>query len=140
MLVSGFTYILTGSLIIAKVLPRVQIDHVDAVEDGLNFPALFATQWLSAALGHATIMKFYAPQLRKLFEHAMADGGLSRAHSECVVCLQKRADLAFLPCGHLTVCMACAGKLGFIEGEPPSSEDRCPICRALVAAWVRIYT
>ena len=117
-----------------------------AVDDGLNGPALFATQWLSAALGHATIAAFYAPQQRKvfeqqrkLFEYSTADGGRCRAQSACVVCLQERPALAFLPCGHLAACMACAGRLGFVVGERPSKEDRCPVCRAPVIAWVRIY-
>lgn len=137
-LFAGLAYMLTGSLVILKFLPRLQLHYVDAVTDGLNVPTLFATQWLSAALGHATIMAFYAPQQRKLFGHSRADGGLSHTRSDCVVCQQERAAIALLPCGHMAVCSACSEALGFIEGVRPSSH--CPICRARVVAWVRIYT
>jgi hypothetical protein len=142
---AGVAYMSTGSFLLLKVVPAMQMHYVGRV-DGLNIPALFATQWISALLGYSTIMAFYAPQQRKLFEHSiikLADGGLdeSRTHSvECAVCLQEAAAVAFLPCGHLAVCMTCSSELGFIVGERPLSHDRCPICRASVAAWVRIYT
>jgi len=38
----------------------------------------------------------------------------------CCACLDRRANVLLVPCGHRTVCRACARKL-----RPP----RCPVCR-----------
>ena len=47
----------------------------------------------------------------------------------CVLCLTTERQIACLPCGHLTSCVACGHSL-----------KTCPICRAPVKAFVRIYT
>lgn len=47
----------------------------------------------------------------------------------CVLCLTTERQVACLPCGHLTSCVACGHSL-----------KTCPICRATVKAFVRIYT
>jgi hypothetical protein len=49
--------------------------------------------------------------------------------SPCVLCLTTERQVACLPCGHLTSCVACGHSL-----------KTCPICRAAVKAFVRIYT
>jgi hypothetical protein len=49
--------------------------------------------------------------------------------SVCVLCLTTERQVACLPCGHLTSCVACGHSL-----------KTCPICRATVKAFVRIYT
>ncbi|UJR15789.1 hypothetical protein I4U23_002721 [Adineta vaga] len=49
--------------------------------------------------------------------------------SLCVLCLSTERQVACLPCGHLTSCVACGHSL-----------KTCPICRATVKAFVRIYT
>ncbi|UJR30815.1 hypothetical protein I4U23_018333 [Adineta vaga] len=46
----------------------------------------------------------------------------------CVLCLEAERQIACLPCGHLTSCVACGHGLRV-----------CPICRAPVKAFVRIY-
>ena len=43
-----------------------------------------------------------------------------QSRRRCVVCLEASARLAFVPCGHLASCEACAAKL-----RPLS----CPVCR-----------
>ncbi|CAF2371742.1 unnamed protein product [Rotaria sp. Silwood2] len=47
----------------------------------------------------------------------------------CLLCLNTERQVACLPCGHLTSCVACGHSL-----------KTCPICRAAVKAFVRIYT
>jgi baculoviral IAP repeat-containing protein 7/8 len=49
--------------------------------------------------------------------------------STCVLCLTTERQVACLPCGHLTSCVACGHSL-----------KTCPICRAPVKAFIRIYT
>ena len=46
----------------------------------------------------------------------------------CKVCLDKEANVVFVPCGHLCTCMDCAGSL-----------TKCPICRARIEKAIRTY-
>merc|ERR1711892_572582 len=47
--------------------------------------------------------------------------------AECVVCMERRCDIIFLPCGHLCSCSLCDRDLAL-----------CPLCRAAIAQRVRI--
>jgi len=47
--------------------------------------------------------------------------------NECVVCLECKCNIIFLPCGHVCVCMKCEGGL-----------THCPLCRAPIAQKVRL--
>merc|ERR1719460_398385 len=47
--------------------------------------------------------------------------------AECVVCLDRKCDIIFLPCGHLCSCSSCQQSLA-----------TCPLCRANVLQRVRI--
>ena len=48
----------------------------------------------------------------------------------CVVCFDGSIHAAFVPCGHLVCCLACAQKL---DGRP------CPICKHLVEMVLKTY-
>lgn len=47
---------------------------------------------------------------------------------ECVVCLQPKLEIVFLPCGHMCTCATCA----------PRVED-CPMCRAAITEKKRVF-
>jgi len=47
--------------------------------------------------------------------------------AECVVCMERKCDIIFLPCGHLCSCSSC---------EPGLST--CPLCRSTVMQRVKI--
>jgi hypothetical protein len=74
---------------------------------------------------------------------ADADGDPSSAElaseegSNCVMCMSEAPTHAMIPCGHLCVGATCADaastKLWF------STNARCPVCRELASALVRIY-
>lgn len=51
----------------------------------------------------------------------------------CVICLMRRRQSAFLPCGHLVCCRRCALS---VEQEV---SPKCPVCRQAVGNSVRIY-
>ncbi len=51
---------------------------------------------------------------------------------QCVVCMDAAYDAAFMRCGHMCCCKACADRM-LREKKP------CPICRAQIEAVVRIY-
>jgi hypothetical protein len=46
----------------------------------------------------------------------------------CVVCLDKKVSIVFLPCAHLCACAECAGDL-----------DKCPLCRRHFKGYVRAF-
>jgi hypothetical protein len=57
------------------------------------------------------------------------DGVVTKATSECCVCMTNAPTTVFLPCAHMCTCAECAGKV-----------DTCPICRARVNDRVRPFT
>lgn len=46
----------------------------------------------------------------------------------CALCMTEEKNLACIPCGHLSTCVACG-----------HSVRTCPICRQKIDAYVRIY-
>nr|XP_048288107.1 E3 ubiquitin-protein ligase LRSAM1 isoform X2 [Myodes glareolus] len=48
--------------------------------------------------------------------------------SECVVCLEREAQMVFLPCGHVCCCQQCCQPL-----------RTCPLCRQEISQRLRIY-
>ena len=48
--------------------------------------------------------------------------------TECVVCLEERYNIAFVPCGHLITCLECSFKV-----------KNCPVCRLHIAGRLRVY-
>lgn len=48
--------------------------------------------------------------------------------SECVVCLEREAQMIFLHCGHVCCCQECCGPL-----------RTCPLCRQEIAQRLRIF-
>eukprot|EP00252_Welwitschia_mirabilis_P021178 TRINITY_DN5352_c0_g1_i1.p1 TRINITY_DN5352_c0_g1~~TRINITY_DN5352_c0_g1_i1.p1 ORF type:complete len:397 (+),score=79.54 TRINITY_DN5352_c0_g1_i1:241-1431(+) len=51
----------------------------------------------------------------------------------CVICLGRRRRSAFIPCGHLVCCSACAQRV------QRDSNPKCPVCRQSISNSVRIY-
>ncbi|KAM7254565.1 hypothetical protein ACFE04_003945 [Oxalis oulophora] len=51
----------------------------------------------------------------------------------CVICLMRRRQSAFVPCGHLVCCRRCAISI-VGEGVP-----KCPLCREPVRSSIRIF-
>eukprot|EP00439_Symbiodinium_sp_Y106_P078035 s270_g16.t2 len=58
-------------------------------------------------------------------ERADQDDGM------CVVCLERRADTAVVPCGHLCLCQNCVADV--------MGQRLCPMCRNEASSTVRIY-
>jgi len=47
--------------------------------------------------------------------------------TECCVCMERKCDIIFLPCGHVCVCWNCGGSM-----------TSCPLCRGQVTQKVRL--
>lgn len=52
---------------------------------------------------------------------------------ECLLCVEREANAALVPCGHAHFCYDCASRLR--EGQSPL----CPICNTLVSQVLRIF-
>lgn len=48
--------------------------------------------------------------------------------AECVICLDRKCDIIFLPCGHLCSCNVCEVNL-----------RECPLCRAVIQQKIKIH-
>eukprot|EP00928_Gymnodinium_smaydae_P066090 TRINITY_DN49147_c0_g1_i1.p1 TRINITY_DN49147_c0_g1~~TRINITY_DN49147_c0_g1_i1.p1 ORF type:complete len:614 (+),score=71.48 TRINITY_DN49147_c0_g1_i1:30-1844(+) len=51
----------------------------------------------------------------------------------CTICLERPADSAVIPCGHMCGCLSCLDQLR------SSSNAFCPVCREPVMSVIRIY-
>jgi len=51
----------------------------------------------------------------------------------CVVCWEKAADTAVVPCGHMCGCLQCLQAMQGIEGA------QCPMCRGPLTSVIRIF-
>jgi len=54
-----------------------------------------------------------------------------RGGDTCCICMERRKDAVFTPCGHRVVCVSC--------GERLKSSRRCPICRQDIHSVVRVF-
>ncbi|CAF4665421.1 unnamed protein product [Rotaria sp. Silwood1] len=52
----------------------------------------------------------------------------SQSSNLCVLCITEEKNLACIPCGHMSTCVACGHSLRL-----------CPICRREIDAFIRIY-
>lgn len=61
----------------------------------------------------------------------------------CKICLQQRADIAVLPCGHLIMCSYCADAWAPVKENDPTQllrKTQCPMCRKQIRRRVKIFT
>lgn len=54
----------------------------------------------------------------------------------CVVCWDRRADRALLPCGHLCLCSRCSAQATLPQGN---LSGRCPVCQCTVLGPMRVF-
>lgn len=52
---------------------------------------------------------------------------------QCVICLDRPADSAIVPCGHMCGCYAC------LQALHASETPQCPLCRTPVTSVIRIF-
>ena len=51
---------------------------------------------------------------------------------QCKICLDKKIDCVYVPCGHAVSCLECAG-------EYRNTTRKCPFCRAVSTSIIRLY-
>ena len=64
---------------------------------------------------------------------------LEGGSGDCVVCLEASKDHAFIPCGHLALCAACAALYERAPEEHAWRRQGCPVCRTSYSKVMRIF-
>jgi hypothetical protein len=54
----------------------------------------------------------------------------TREEDECFVCKTNERNYLAVPCGHQSVCSECKDNI---------ENNRCPVCRARIKRWQRVY-
>jgi len=91
-------------------------------------PPVRAEAWRAGAAeleGHATSGEVSAPPAE----------AQERDSELCVVCLERQADTAVVPCGHLCGCERCL-RATMSAGSSPAA---CPMCRGPMVSVIRIF-
>jgi E3 ubiquitin-protein ligase RGLG len=52
---------------------------------------------------------------------------------KCAICMDEDVNCALVPCGHAALCMGCANKI------MDTASRKCPICRVMPSAHIRLY-
>ena len=55
----------------------------------------------------------------------------------CKVCMEQKVDTAFLPCGHVVCCQACATVT--MSRVNQQGVATCPICRVALQNKIKVY-
>ena len=84
------------------------------------------------------LLPSYSTSICMLWRYYFCETGTSPSMQErirqlqeerkCKICLDKLADIVFVPCGHLCSCTSCAPAL-----------RKCPICRVKIEKAIRTY-
>ncbi|XP_076821513.1 E3 ubiquitin-protein ligase XIAP-like isoform X1 [Clavelina lepadiformis] len=82
----------------------------------------------AAQLHDSTLSRF--PEDKEMVDEAELERKLEQLIDEriCKVCLDKEADVVFIPCGHICCCIECTHAL-----------RTCPICREKIEKALRTY-
>ena len=71
-----------------------------------------------------------APAAKRQLEAAAAGGSAAKRAkaADCAICMDKSAEIAFLPCGHMCVCSTCV-----------LLATKCPMCRKKFTSTAKIF-
>lgn len=50
------------------------------------------------------------------------------AEAECVICMDAKSEVVFVPCGHMCCCQSCASK----------GMENCPMCRSAIERTIKV--
>ncbi|CAE8631784.1 unnamed protein product [Polarella glacialis] len=87
----------------------------------------------SPAAPNSEMSKEVAPAASREDSAKVATGTDEEMVDLCVVCLDRYADTAVIPCGHMCGCEAC------LQGILETPGAQCPLCRGAATTVIRIY-
>jgi len=92
-----------------------------------NKDILTKNDQLSAVVAGKNFSGLTDENLDELFQKILEE---KTNRSRCVICMDKPRALVCTPCGHFSLCMNCS----------KCTNNTCPICRADVTSFTKIYT
>lgn len=99
-----------------------------------------ASQALEARRQHGQQAQSEQAQSQQaLGQQAQSQQPLARQDStsrRCTVCFDAEREVAFVPCGHICCCEACANLLV----HTALSQRQCPVCRTVLRHALRVYS
>ena len=86
-------------------------------------------RWLSNVSGMEQIKQDYEVHPDEVKAETTMRSRGSSAQGRCVICLNRQAKVALLPCKHLCVCSRCAY----------SNLSHCPLCRSVIDSKIDLF-
>jgi myosin heavy subunit len=102
---------------------KTKFDHLSAENKDIKTK----NEQLSAVVAGKNFSALTDENLDELFQKILEE---KTNRSRCVVCMDKPRALVCTPCGHFSLCMNCS----------KCTNNTCPICRADVTSFTKIYT
>jgi hypothetical protein len=84
--------------------------------------------YLLALFDKTFILKVRQKYIKWCPEKVQMEEDSQQAKGKCIVCLDKIANILYMPCRHLATCGSCKTML-----------EKCPVCRAICLSFIRIY-
>lgn len=76
----------------------------------------------------AEVVRGYEQELADMRERMESE----EENKLCCICLEARAAVALVPCGHVCVCAGCVGAVACTGGQ-------CPMCRAETTGMLQVF-
>jgi hypothetical protein len=115
-----------------KEAGKAETHEPSSAEEGDD--ALFEPEWLADLLADFDVGTD-APARRAFVESSVRLCASLRLQLEtvqrCIVCLDGARGTVLHPCGHTSLCRACAARVA----EAPPEARRCPVCLQGVEGW-----
>ncbi|XP_065161906.1 E3 ubiquitin-protein ligase LRSAM1-like isoform X1 [Atheta coriaria] len=132
--------LMEGVLHYLPLLAKLQIDDSTAIDED-TLKSVGITNGIDRQRILDAFDKYRQRDLKKLQEEPSAPASredldetasapvanVGTAEAECVICMDNRCQVVYIPCGHYCCCSACA----------PTISD-CPMCRAKIERIIRV--
>jgi len=102
---------------------KTKFEHLSAENKDLKTK----NEQLSAVVAGKNFSALTDENLDELFQKILEE---KTNRSRCVICMDKPRALVCTPCGHFSLCINCS----------KCTNNTCPICRADVTSFTKIYT
>ena len=80
----------------------------------------------------ATALEEWVREVRHTATRVVTESSVQLSVGECVCCMERRADMVFVPCGHMSCCERCVSRMKV------GKNTKCPICRR-VGKGIKVY-
>jgi len=68
------------------------------------------------------------PMNKRIYENGVRIENSNSHTNSCVICLDQKPNMTFIPCGHVATCELCSSQV-----------QSCPICRETIVNKQKLY-